>query len=365
MRNFLTAVFLWALATAAAAAPPVFRSLAVSPASVNPSLGEEVELVVTLERAGSLRATVVDRDGYPVRTIADGPAVAGPNRYRWNGRAADGAVVPDEAYSFLVDWTSGGETSRYFPANAAVEMRSIDSEYYAERTATLAYVLPVPSRVHIQAGVARRNAKTGAMDGPVMKTIVNREPRGAGRIGEPWNGFDESGLVKIAALRDFVVAIAATPLPENSVITYGNRGRSFAEVAVQRTGRSLFTHHVASHAHHAGLTALEDISPGMRLEPVNAVWSNEEGAWRVDGKTLRLKVTLTGPAASTFAKQPGDLHRFVDGTPVGKASKAAGHPAELQVPLRSGVTQNVSVNWRSQYGAVAANTIRVRVEGVR
>lgn len=356
------------LFSAASVMASVIEHAAVSRSTMNPTLGDVVSLTATFARAGSVTVQVVDRDGFPTRFLAQSvPTPRGSMTFSWDGRDEQGDIVADEAYSFRIDWSDASSHETYFPADSVAPMKSVDAEYYAARTATLAYELPVPSRIHLQAGVGIKNPKTGAYEGPVMKTIVNREPRAAGRIAEPWNGLDESGRLHVADMKDFVIAIAATPLPESSVITFGNRKRTFAHDALSRRGRSLFTHPAKSHIHHAGLAVLDDISPRMVLQPLNASWSPTDGEWRTNGRTLRVRVSLEGPAAPTFARHPGKMFRFVDGKLVAMTGRPDDYPAELSIRLDKAVdAQVVSVNWRSDYGAVAANSLRVRViESVR
>lgn len=342
----------------AADAPSVFASVSLDRRQLNATLGDSASLTVTLRRAGTLDVVVVDRDGFPVRQLAKASAApAAASRFTWDGRASDGRAVPDEAYSFRVEWRSGGEREVYFPANAPAHMTSVDSHGYFAQTSILSYTLKVPSRVHVQAGVAVKNAKTGVMEGPVMKTVVNRAPRAAGRIAEQWNGLDESGALFLPDLPNFVVAIAVTPLPDNSVITIGNRERTFAEAAVTRAGKSLFTFAVPSHEHHMGLAVLDDISPGLRIEPVNATWSERDRVWLTNDAALKVRLKLTGPSAAAFARQPGRMFRFVNQKLTGESKPSQG---ELSINIPPGDAHNVSFNWRSDYGAVAANTIRVR-----
>jgi hypothetical protein len=256
----LTVAGLSATAAEASNRKPVFEAVSLSAASFNPTLGDTVRITANLARPGTLTVLIVDRDGFPVRALARAATVSeGVSVHVWDGRDDHGHLVADEAYSLSMEWSDGSSAEAYFPADAPSRLTALEAEYYAARTATLVYRLPVASRVHIQAGVAVRNPRNGEMEGPVMKTIVNREPRSAGKIAEHWNGFDESGTLNVADMRDFVLAIAATPLPENSVITYGNRERTFAEAAVDRTGRSIFTHHKTAGVHHEGLAVLEDI----------------------------------------------------------------------------------------------------------
>ena len=310
-----------------------------------------------------MSASIVDRDGYAVRTLAArAPVAAGRTAWQWDGRDDGNAVVPDEAYSLKIDWQSGAASETWFPANAPAPLQSIPIRYYDRRGATLVYTLPRPSRVHIQAGSAVVDRKRGTAEGPVMKTIVNREPRVAGSIAEHWDGMDESGTIYVPDTPHFVISIAATPLPESSILTVGNHSVRFLDAAARRRGKSLFTAAPAAHAHHAGLPVLADVSPGLTIEPVGARWSARDRAWKLDGPTLRLNVAASGPAAETFAAEPGTLFHFVNYKLAGqtKPNRPSATIDVAAASLRCGVN-TLSVNWRSDYGAVAANSLRLIV----
>ena len=345
------------LSVAVHAAPRAIEHVTTDRVVVNPGSGESVTLTATFGRSGRVTVTIVDRDGYPVRILPSVQVQRGARSFMWDGRNDRGEVVPDEAYSFRID-LQGVET--WFPADHPAKAVSIPVRYYDRQGSTLSYELPVPSRVHLQAGTATP-VKGGELRGPVLKTLVNREPRTAGRIAEHWNGLDESGEIDIPPLPHFVVAIAASPLPENSVITIGNRNKRFIDVAASRSGRSLFTHTSATHEHHAGLTALEDVSPALRVKPLNARWSASERTWIADSATLRVQVSVDGPSARHFERQPGTMYRFIDGKLVGTAPIHGPMVIGLSVGTltRGGI---VALNWRSAYGAVAANSLRVRSE---
>jgi flagellar hook assembly protein FlgD len=333
---------------------------------MNPTVGDSVRIGAAFPRAGRATVAIVDRDGVIVRTVAnDAPVRAGRNEFVWNGRDDSGEIVPDEAYSLKIDWSGDGFRSWYFPANRAFEMQSIPIRYYDRPRGTLAFDLPSPSRVHVQAGTAVM--KNGTAEGPVMKTVVNREPRVAGRIAEHWNGLDESGTTYVPDLPNFVIAIAATPLAENSIITIGNRQRTFVELAAARGEkvRSAFTFHAHGHAHHVGLPTLGDVSPALVIEPVGGKWSETERVWSVPSGDVKLRVALAGPTAPVFAKQPAKVHRFVDARLIGTTTADAAGEVTLRIPKGklAGAVSMVSVNWQSEYGGVAANTIRLRVNG--
>lgn len=343
---------------AAIAAAAHAQTVSVDRVSFNPSLSETVAITVRTPQPSRVSIAVLDRDGFVTRTLASDAASTGTYVANWNGRDATGEVVADEAYSFKVDVASAAGHWTYFPATATPKSHAVQARRYSRQNASLLYDLPKAARVHAQAGSAARDSKTNEYDGPVLKTLVNREPRPAGAIVESWNGFDESGAVYIPDLPNFVTAILATELPENAVIAYGNRKRTFLEVAARRTGTSLLPPmKEQSHAHHHGLTALEDASPSLTVTPVGGAWDAQRKSWVVQGNKARMTIRLDGPTAERVARQPGRLIVFVDY--VQKLERRVRKATEtIEIPLGSRPAV-VSINWQSDYGPLAANTVRV------
>jgi len=313
----------------------LLRRVSVSSTSVNFSAGEMPAIAVTIGSAARLDVQVIDRDGFVIRTLPSKNGAPGKNSFIWDGKDDRGAVVPDEAYSFRV--VAGGGLDEYFPASQNAAMTAITPLSYSRTTSTLTYVLEKPSRVHVQAGTIDAKA-----EGPVLKTIVDRQPRDGGRVAEHWSGFDESGGLYVPDLPGFALAIAATPLPENSVITYGNAKQPFLAYAAHRTGASLFRHHARA-AHHAGLDVFNDLAPHLSLT--------------FAGHGLRLRAD--GPTAEAFLRQPGKIFLFVDSKLVATFSprKAEG---VLNAPLPANGEHVVVVNWRSDYGPVAVAVAKAR-----
>ncbi|HEV7484631.1 MAG TPA: FlgD immunoglobulin-like domain containing protein [Thermoanaerobaculia bacterium] len=356
----LTSCLLVAPAIAGAVGRPI-RSVNVDRQSVNVAAAESATVRIDFGAAGRATVVIVDRDGYPVRTLLNSQPASGSITLHWDGRDDSGRLVADEAYSLKIDWRGPGGTDTYFPANEPAAMSAVEVRSYDRRAATLAYNLSRASRVHIQAGTAAIDPKTKKLVGPVMKTLVNREPRVSGTISEHWNGYDESGGIFVPDLEDFVVAIAATPLPENSIITFGNRQRRFVDALSTRRGASLFTNR-QHREHHMGLPTADDVSPALVIEPLNAAWSAAERAWITSGTALRLRLKVEGPTAAAFRRHPATVELFVDGQSIGTPSRKTSDVVE--VPLhRGGNVSRVSINWNSDWGPVAANTIQVRVDG--
>jgi len=221
-------------------------------------------------------------------------------------------------------------------------------------------MLPAASRVHIQAASAVADPKTQAIDGVVLRTIANREPRVAGSVVEHWDGFDESGTIFVPELPNFVLAIAAEPLVENAIIVKGNRQLSFLQYAANRTGKTLLTKpSPVSHHHHAGLTALDDVSPQLQMKLARGVWSPTSRSWGIEKNRLDIDLSLTGLSASHFARQPGRLFVYIDGKKVQDLDAPNGKTTATvtleNVPRGS---HYVAVNWASQFGPTAGNAVR-------
>ncbi|HEY2092416.1 MAG TPA: FlgD immunoglobulin-like domain containing protein [Thermoanaerobaculia bacterium] len=325
----------------------------VSPSAFNPSAGQTSAIDCITAGNGQLEILVVDRDGFVVRHLVHLLEVSGGTyRAKWDGKDDDGRVVADEAYSFKVDFTSSGRTSTWFPAAKTTSaMTTVSANYYDRASGILSYTLATPSRVHIQAGTSR-TTRAGKAEGPVLRTIVNREPRVAGAVIEQWDGKDESGTIYVPELPDFVVAIATTPLPEGSVIATGNRTRDFLSDAANRKGSSLTPHTGGLAAHHEGLFILDDTSPRMTLGFVRG----KRGLFR--SRNDRLNLVLNGPAATTFAKQPAHILVFADGKLLCTHDSPTQPVAsiECEVPRSA---QILAVDWVSTYGPVAAQALRL------
>ena len=361
--RLLSCLFFTVVAVAAVAKPLSIRDVHVTPAFFNPSLAQAATLSFMLAAAGDVSITVVDRDGFPVRALmSHTPLAAGRHTIAWNGKTDGGGVVADEAWSFKIDFYNGKTASEYFPAadDLAPKMTDIRADSWDPVSGILRYTLPFAARVHIQAGSATVDPKTNAVNGPVLKTIVNREPRIGGAVIEQWDGLDESRTIRVTDLPHFAVAIAATPLPESSVITVGNRKIAYVATIAARKGASLLPVQRGPHVHHQGLTAVQDVSPPLQLQIRNAKWSASGRKWVASGGELDVQATAAGPSAAAFVAERGGVQAFIDGKRVKTLGVVTQNPVEISVPIPrlAAGTHILAINWGSPFGPVAVNSLR-------
>lgn len=317
------------------------------------------------KQAGVLTIHVLDRDGYPVRKLVSQRLVK-PEKYScdWDGKDETGKIVSDEAYSFKIELASNGRTETFFPSNCPAKEVPVRIDYYDRRRGIVSYQLSKPARVHLQGVVARMNPRTKQAEGPVLKTIVNRAARSAGRVVEFWNGFnDEDESIYLPDHPNFKMAVSATELPAHSVIALGNRQKSFPEIALNRTGTSLFTSQPPDHQHHEGLSTLEDLSPELKVDILNGERQEDRPVWLVAVPTLEISGRLHGPSSEAFSRQPGRLWIFVDEKRIlDLPPPEKTFTVDLRLKKNFSGEHILTLNWISEYGPVAVNALRFQLK---
>jgi hypothetical protein len=329
----------------------------------NPTVGQQLQIRIRADEPLSAELWVVDRDGVPIRDLGT-HAIDGELSIEWDGRDDAGTIVPDEAYSLRIVRPGGGQEVLYDSLSGhEPEASSLPDARYSRITATLGYELQVASRVHIQVGQAEVDPATRVVRGPVLMTLVDREPRAAGAVVETWSGWDEGRGVYIPDLPGFAIAIFASPLPTGTFITVGNRREEFVAYARRTRERPTAPRTLAAdpHLHHRGLNVFEDRAPRLSIDrPTDAAVAH----WQLDRRgDLRLVAALDADLAPYFLSQPTELHLFlgrelVVSQPCSVNPCAVTLPAEKLSPGRA----HLVANWASKLGpvAVASRWVEIR-----
>jgi hypothetical protein len=216
----VTAVLLTISFSAIARDSRSIAEVTVSRPFFNPSIRQTVQVSLALLHPGRLTIDILDSRGNRVRRLAENERVsAGKTAREWNGRSDEQEVVPDDAYSLEVTLAAGGKTEKYSPGLVRVSEVSVSAPAYDPRSGIVSYRLASPARVYLTAG-GRASEDSPAR---LVRILVDREPRVAGAIVESWNGLDEKGKLYLPELREFALQASAQGLPENAIITIGNR----------------------------------------------------------------------------------------------------------------------------------------------
>jgi flagellar hook assembly protein FlgD len=174
------------------------------------------------EQVKALQIEIRTGDDDLVRTLKAARVSSTVSEYliEWNGRDSNGAIVPDEAYHpVLVVTDADDETHRLDSRTQSGGEEVYDFEKHI-KPGTIEYILPAASRVLVRAGIK---------NGPLLRTVVDWEPRTKGFHAERWDGRDEDNLVHIERNPDVGYLIVGYQLPDKSIITYGNDRETYRQ----------------------------------------------------------------------------------------------------------------------------------------
>jgi len=360
-RNGASALALvWVLAAAPAWGAGEGWQVSVAPEFFNPTTGQTATFEVTGpgHPVGRLRIEVLDRDRVVVRELPPQLVGGWPVRVVWDGRDVAGRIVPNEAYTLRLTLREGKAAAVFDPSRGLRPSLEQPVEHrYSVLSGVISYRLPRASRVLIRVGQAVPDPKTGKMTGPILKTVVDREPRVAGTVSEAWNGYDESGEVPVHTLPHLAMSIFATSLPEATVITVGSRGPAFRDYAATRPGKAPATPARAPGAQYAGLLSHEDVSPVLGL---SISGGRDEQNVPVVRDGLDLTVALPRQANAGFARLPARMWIFLDEQIVMETAPRDGMKVHVSTLDLAPGDHRVVANWMTTGGPVGLGVARIR-----
>jgi hypothetical protein len=208
----------------AQARPRGISGVTVSRPFFNPALGQKVTIAFSIGRPGTVEVNILDSQRVTIRRILTrSKALPGSIRLDWNGRDEKGIPLPDGVYSLSIKLGWGGGSETYSPGALPPDEWIVYGATYDRRTAVIGYQLSKPASVLLTAQAFSARSAASATPDVLTKIVANWEPRVAGSVIEQWNGLDESGRVYLPEQAKFLFMIKARALPENAVITVGNR----------------------------------------------------------------------------------------------------------------------------------------------
>ncbi len=192
-------------------------------ASFAPERNEEFVIPITIsnpEKINDVKVEIRTSDDDLVRTLSLTKIKSGTKKYevKWDGRDANKMLVPDEAYHpVLLVTNTSKKTERIDPRTSSGGEEVYDFEKNV-RQGVIEYTLPVASRVLVRAGIK---------NGPMLRTVIDWEPRTAGFHAERWNGRDLDDVIAVEENPEVGYLIIGYQLPEHTIITYGNTKETY------------------------------------------------------------------------------------------------------------------------------------------
>lgn len=191
--------------------------------SFAPARGESFSIPVHVGDPADVKAVRIEirsSDDDLIRTLAIAEIAPDTTDYEvmWDGRDDANSVVPDEAYFPVVIVTCESNES---VTTMAQESSGGEEVYDFEkmiRPGVIEYTLPKASRMLVRSGIK---------NGPMLRTIIDWEPRTAGFHAERWNGRDRDDVVAIEQNSEVAYLIVGYQLPDHSIITHGNSSETY------------------------------------------------------------------------------------------------------------------------------------------
>lgn len=198
--------------------------------SFAPARGESFSIPLKLANPAAVRAARVEihsSDGDLLRTLEIAGLSPAVSDYEvvWDGRDDDLEVVPDEAYLpvvVLISMLNQAATIAESGSSGGEEVYEFEK---AVRPGSIEYTLPAASRMLVRSGIE---------NGPMLRTIIDWEPRTAGFHAERWSGRGSDDVAAIEEHPDAAYLIVGYRLPDHSIITHGNDRESYRQYRERR-----------------------------------------------------------------------------------------------------------------------------------
>ncbi len=226
----MAAAMLSLLLSPYAAAAPVAAIGDYASESFSPVRGESFSIPVHVNDPAKVKAIKVEirsSDDDLMRTLAIVEITPDTTDYavKWDGRDDADSVVPDEAYSPVIIVTMQSDETLTIAARGTSGGEEVYDFEKTIRPGVIEYSLPAASRMLVRSGIK---------NGPMLRTLIDWQPRTAGFHAERWNGRDKDDVVAIEQNPDVGYLIVGYQLPDHVIITHGNSSESYRHYRERR-----------------------------------------------------------------------------------------------------------------------------------
>lgn len=290
--------------------PLTITRVSTDKVSFDPAKQEKVDISYSISKAAQVWVNIYDARNRLVKCVlCNVRQTGGAHSVSWDGRNAQGIVVPDEAYVYtiaakkgkdyvvwdLADLT-GGQTVR--PVFFKTDKKKGEIEYGLNK----------PARVRINAGLLIKN---GA--GILMRNLVDWVAQPAGSYMVRFDGWDARHQLHFIKDKNFAAGFEGYYLPDNTIIVTGTNSLS-AQAYFRSTWENEQPLRPAikvtrTRQMHASMDRLYDFSPKMYLQfPSHVV--NSRGIPMINQHTP-IKIGISSQDAP-YIKGRIETHIFID-----------------------------------------------------
>ena len=162
--------------------PLVITNISLDKKTFNVDKEKSVNIGYAVSKDAFVTVKLYNSEDIIVRTLVDNyKASPGSHSITWDGKSDSGEIISEGDYIYTIDASCvNGERNLYDPADETARLLlKIRKLFLDIEKRELVYIMP-------RAGMVR--IRTGIKNGPLLKTVIDWEPREAGRQIEKWDG---------------------------------------------------------------------------------------------------------------------------------------------------------------------------------
>jgi flagellar hook assembly protein FlgD len=209
----------------------VVKKLKIDKVSVSKkkiNIQEKTDIKFNLTQKALVEINIYDEEEKLVKTIKSKELSPGFNKISWDAKNNQGESVANGVYIYTIKAKniSGEEFIFDLSKSTGGEVVKIENFSIDKETGDISYLLPKASRVRIRMGIQD--------GGPLLRTLIDWEPKLSGEQKEKWDGKDESGNMLLLQSPDLLLKFYAYALPHNTIIVTGGKDPLYTKTAVKK-----------------------------------------------------------------------------------------------------------------------------------
>jgi len=268
------------------------------------NLDNNDKLTIQYKPSKSCRGSIYicDSSGVLVKNLVmDRKLPSRLNSAIWDGKDSRGSIVPSGIYFFIIELKTQNEQFTYNPYRKTHGIsHKLATGSFDEENRVINYTVPQASCIRIRVGL-----KDG---GPLLHTILDWQPKAAGKYSLPWDGMDSSGFINLANHPKRNMVIFAYSLADNSIIVESSTKR-----VSNCAGKQLFSTDLSmDRSIHARRSIELSKEPSFDVSFTGELKTSEDGVTPIVSGVLPVKITIAPEDRLKLENSRYELMFYVD-----------------------------------------------------
>lgn len=184
-----------------------------------PAKNETVSISFEITQDTDVEITIYDRLAIVAKKFSPVNLKAGQHKITWDGRNDNGKLTDGKVFLYIIEATAPNSQKVVYNRSERTGGLEVKPLEYTldDKTGKIEYVLPKACMIRIRAGLR---------DSMLARTLMDWQPRTAGRHTEIWDGLDKSGTVNLLRHPALDLNLTCYTLPANTILVKGGNDLS-------------------------------------------------------------------------------------------------------------------------------------------